>query len=231
MVVEFHGSLREKVFLQLEEDIISGMYKAGEKLTESMLSQKLQVSRTPVREAIRQLELEGLVESIPNKAIIVTGVTREDIEDIYGKDYKKQIKRIESIEDKYINAGKKVPWIIRLTGTPLYYLGKFRYRFVPGLIRFFNFQPEKWEKLQGTKRLITYPLIFIISILFIIYVVFVKFINAFAISLCSFGMIGFGTLPEKGLAKYLSIIEGVIGWFLLMFFTITLLSQVLQSAG
>ena len=83
MVVEFHGSLREKVFLQLEEDIISGMYKAGEKLTESMLSQKLQVSRTPVREAIRQLELEGLVESIPNKAIIVTGVTREDIEDIY----------------------------------------------------------------------------------------------------------------------------------------------------
>ncbi len=83
MVEEFHGSLREKVFSQLEEDIISGKYKAGEKLTEGMLSQSLQVSRTPVREAIRQLELEGLVESIPNKAIIVTGVTHEDIEDIY----------------------------------------------------------------------------------------------------------------------------------------------------
>lgn len=83
MVEEFHGSLREKVFAQLEEDIISGKYTAGQKLTENMLSQNLNVSRTPVREAIRQLELEGLVESIPNKAIIVTGVTKEDIQDIY----------------------------------------------------------------------------------------------------------------------------------------------------
>ncbi len=155
----------------------------------------------------------------------------KDIEDIYGKDYEKQIKDIESIEEKYINAGKKVPWIIRLAGAPLYHLGKFRYRIVPSLIRIFNFQPEKWEKLQGTRRLITYPLIFIISILFIIYVVFVKFINAFAISLNSFGMIVYGILPDKGLAKYFSIIEGIIGWFLLMIFTITLLSQVLQSAG
>ncbi|MBN1623619.1 MAG: GntR family transcriptional regulator [Clostridia bacterium] len=80
---EFQGSLREKVFAQLEEDIISGKYKEGQKLTENMLSEQLKVSRTPVREAIRQLELEGLVEAIPNKAIIVTGITSQDIEDIY----------------------------------------------------------------------------------------------------------------------------------------------------
>lgn len=80
---EFQGSLREKVFAQLEEDIISGKYKEGQKLTEGMLSQELNVSRTPVREAIRQLELEGLVEAIPNKAIIVSGITARDIEDIY----------------------------------------------------------------------------------------------------------------------------------------------------
>lgn len=83
MVEEFHGSLREKVFLQLEEDIINGKYTEGQKLTENMLAQNLQVSRTPIREAIRQLELEGLVETIPNKAVVVTGVTKEDIEDIY----------------------------------------------------------------------------------------------------------------------------------------------------
>lgn len=83
MVEEFHGSLREKVFLQLEEDIINGKYTEGQKLTENMLAQNLQVSRTPIREAIRQLELEGLVVTIPNKAVVVTGVTKEDIEDIY----------------------------------------------------------------------------------------------------------------------------------------------------
>ncbi|MFO7612941.1 MAG: GntR family transcriptional regulator [Clostridia bacterium] len=80
---EFHGSLRGKVFTRLEEDILSGKYAVGQKLTENMISTEMQVSRTPVREALRQLELEGLVESIPNKAVVVTGITRGDIEDIY----------------------------------------------------------------------------------------------------------------------------------------------------
>ncbi|MCK5811434.1 MAG: GntR family transcriptional regulator [Clostridiales bacterium] len=80
---EHYGSLREQVFTKIEEDIINGRYKAGEKITENMLSNDLGVSRTPIREAIRQLELEGLVETIPNKGIVVTGVTKEDIEDIY----------------------------------------------------------------------------------------------------------------------------------------------------
>ncbi len=65
---------------------------------------------------------------------------------------------------------------------------------------------------------------------FVIYILAVKFINSIILSLNSFVVIGFGMLPEKGLAMYLSIIEGIIGWFLLTIFTITLLSQVLQSA-
>ncbi|MFO7637110.1 MAG: GntR family transcriptional regulator [Clostridia bacterium] len=76
-------SLREKVFLILEEDIINGKYRQGQKLTEAMLSKDLGVSRTPIREALGQLEIEGLVEITPNKSIVVKGVTQEDIEDIY----------------------------------------------------------------------------------------------------------------------------------------------------
>jgi len=83
MKEQYHGSLREQVFVQIEEDIINGRYLEGEKITESMLCNDLGVSRTPIREAIRQLELEGLVESIPNKGIVVTGITRTDIEDIF----------------------------------------------------------------------------------------------------------------------------------------------------
>jgi hypothetical protein len=47
----------------------------------------------------------------------------------------------------------------------------------------------------------------------------------------SFVVIGFGALPEKGLAMYICIIEGIIGWFLLTIFTITLFSQVLQGGA
>lgn len=77
------GSLRSKVFIQLQNDILNGLYQPGDNLIETKLSEELGVSRTPVREAIRQLELEGLVQSIPNKGAIVKGISTQDIKDIY----------------------------------------------------------------------------------------------------------------------------------------------------
>lgn len=77
------GSLGAIVFSSLEQAIINGEYKAGDSLSELMLSQKYGVSRTPVREALRQLELEGLVQLVPNKGATVIGVSQKDIEDIY----------------------------------------------------------------------------------------------------------------------------------------------------
>ena len=77
------GLLRSKVFSQIENDILTGKYKPGESLTEMRLSEDMKVSRTPIREALRQLELEGLVQSIPNKGVVVTGIVWQDIEDIY----------------------------------------------------------------------------------------------------------------------------------------------------
>ncbi len=76
-------SLRGKVFEQLEEAILNGQLQPGDNLIETKLSQQFGVSRTPIREAIRQLELEGLVQFIPNKGAVVLGVTTQDIEDIY----------------------------------------------------------------------------------------------------------------------------------------------------
>lgn len=77
------GSLRARVFAALESAIINGEYKAGDTLNEIKLSQTLGVSRTPVREALMQLELEGLVEATQNKGAVVIGISEKDIEDIY----------------------------------------------------------------------------------------------------------------------------------------------------
>ncbi len=76
-------SLRGKVYDRIREDILNGIYKEHEELKEATLGERMGVSRTPVREALRQLELEGLVEIIPNKGARVTGITKKDIEDIY----------------------------------------------------------------------------------------------------------------------------------------------------
>lgn len=60
-------SLRGRVFHRLREDILSGKYKENEELREVAIGEELGVSRTPVREAFRQLELEGLIQIVPNK--------------------------------------------------------------------------------------------------------------------------------------------------------------------
>ena len=76
-------SLRGRVFHKIREDILNGKYKQNEELREATIGAELGVSRTPVREAFRQLELEGLLKMIPNKGTYVTGITRKDVHDIY----------------------------------------------------------------------------------------------------------------------------------------------------
>ena len=76
-------SLRGKVFNKIREDILAGNYPEKFELREAAISKEMGVSRTPVREALRQLELEGLVSIIPNKGAYVNGITPKDIYDIY----------------------------------------------------------------------------------------------------------------------------------------------------
>ena len=76
-------SLRGRVFHKLREDILNGKYKENEELKEVAIGEELGVSRTPVREAFRQLELEGLIQIVPNKGAYVTGITAKDVKDIY----------------------------------------------------------------------------------------------------------------------------------------------------
>lgn len=76
-------SLRGRVFHKLREDILDGKYEDHDELKEVAIGEELGVSRTPVREAFRQLELEGLIQIIPNKGAYVTGITKKDVKDIY----------------------------------------------------------------------------------------------------------------------------------------------------
>ena len=74
--------LREVVFHTLREAILTGELEPGEHLMEVKLANKLGVSRTPVREAIRKLELEGLVVMTPRRSAEVAKITKEDLIDV-----------------------------------------------------------------------------------------------------------------------------------------------------
>lgn len=75
--------LRELVFESLREAIILGRLKPGERLMEVQLAEEMGVSRTPVREAIRKLELDGFVVMVPRKGAYVAGITIKDIVDVF----------------------------------------------------------------------------------------------------------------------------------------------------
>ena len=71
------------LYTELQTDILSGRIPDGSKLTEQSICKRYNVSRTPVREAFRQLEADGLIENIPNRGAFVTGLSRRDISDLF----------------------------------------------------------------------------------------------------------------------------------------------------
>ena len=75
-------SLADQIFEKLEQDILSGKYSRGEILTELKLSEELGVSRTPIREALRRLSQERIIEDV-SKGSRVLGISPEDLEDIF----------------------------------------------------------------------------------------------------------------------------------------------------
>src|SRR4051794_38952922 len=76
-------TLREWVLNQLTERILDGSMPPGFRMVESVLSGELGVSRSPLREALRQLEQDGLITTLPNTSTIVAPVRLSDIEEIY----------------------------------------------------------------------------------------------------------------------------------------------------
>ena len=74
--------LRDVVFKTIRQAILTGELKPGERLMEIHLANKLGVSRTPIREAIRQLELEGLVIMVPRKGAQVASITEKSMTDV-----------------------------------------------------------------------------------------------------------------------------------------------------
>lgn len=82
MAIDNYLPLRDVVFYTLRDAILKGELEPGERLMELDLAEKLGVSRTPIREAIRKLELEGLVKMAPRKGAEVAEITLDDLTDV-----------------------------------------------------------------------------------------------------------------------------------------------------
>ncbi|OIK14706.1 hypothetical protein BIV60_11195 [Bacillus sp. MUM 116] len=82
-VSEDKSTIVKFVTKSLRKAILNGTLKKGDRLIQEEWAERLQVSRMPIREALTQLQMEGLVEMIPHKGAIVTPITKDNIEEIY----------------------------------------------------------------------------------------------------------------------------------------------------
>lgn len=78
-----YSSLSDRVYRYLRDCIIEGKYRTGDSLIELKLAEELGVSRTPVREALKQLELEEFIEATANRGVVVKGFSENDFRDSF----------------------------------------------------------------------------------------------------------------------------------------------------
>ncbi|MBT1073804.1 GntR family transcriptional regulator [Geobacter grbiciae] len=81
--LEKHLTLREKILETIRDAIMTGALRPGEKVAEPDLAERFGISRTPIREAFRQLESEGYLTVIPRKGAVVTAFSPRDVEEFY----------------------------------------------------------------------------------------------------------------------------------------------------
>jgi DNA-binding GntR family transcriptional regulator len=114
-MIERHQTLREKILETIRDAILKGSLKPGERVSEPELAERFGISRTPIREAFRQLESEGYLQVIPRKGAVVASLSERDIEEFYAiksilEGYaarmaaenldEKDIERLEAINEK-----------------------------------------------------------------------------------------------------------------------------------
>lgn len=75
--------IRDRAFLYIKEAIIRGEFKAGERLVERVLAEKLNISRTPIREALLRLETQRFVRTVPRRGVIVNDISSSELVEIF----------------------------------------------------------------------------------------------------------------------------------------------------
>lgn len=83
--LDFNGNktIRETIYLAIKQAILDGKLSVGERIVEKTFAEAFRVSRTPVREALRRLETEGHVEYIPRTGVVVSGISKADVIEVY----------------------------------------------------------------------------------------------------------------------------------------------------
>ena len=148
--------------------------------------------------------------------------------EVYLEEKKADILEFDDFKTLLEKQGKTVPKFFRSTALPLYKWSISGTKLSASLLKHLDIMKGTWEEVPNEKRLWKSFLLIFVFVIAIIYDLFIKVLNALMLSINTFTTLGFGEIPIKGLPRYLAIIQGFIGWFMLTIFSVSLISQLLN---
>ena len=152
----------------------------------------------------------------------------EGMQHVYETENKSTILNFKDFRD-YMNDSKSdvPPYFIALS-RPIYYLSVLNYSIRSSILSRADILKGKWKDLSPKRKTVTSFVMALWLIVIVIYDLIIKFFNSLMLSINTFSTLGFGEIPIKGIPRYLAIIQGFIGWFMLTIFAVSLISQLLS---
>lgn len=148
--------------------------------------------------------------------------------EVYLEEKQQDLLAYEEFKSMITNSKKSVPRFFSVTALPLYRWAVSGTRLSARLLSKIDVLKGTWEELPPTQKAWKSFLLVGAFILALIYDLTIKVLNALMLSINTFTTLGFGEIPIKGLPRYLAIIQGFIGWFMLTIFSVSLISQLLN---
>jgi len=151
------------------------------------------------------------------------------IEDFYAEDHQKEITTFNDFKSTLDKYKIDIPPMLTSVARPIYQLSLVRYKILHFLYKRAEFMAgRKWIDLEINEKYAIGLLTFFLMIFYVTYLIIIRALNSIILSINAFSTLGFGQIPVRGLTKYLTIIEGFIGWFLLSVFIVSLLNQMMS---
>lgn len=150
------------------------------------------------------------------------------IHEVYLEEKQPELMEYETFRALVTNSNEHVPKFFIATGLPLYKWAVSGTKLHAAFLSKVDIMKGTWQNLPAHKRFWKSVLLVGAFLIAVIYDLIIKVLNALMLSINTFTTLGFGEIPIKGLPRYLAIIQGFIGWFMLTIFSVSLISQLLN---
>lgn len=155
--------------------------------------------------------------------------SEQRLEDFYAETYIEDFKTFADYKKEMTESKVEIPVFIIMLGKPLYLLSIIKHKILSFIYRRTELLQGRWVDLKSTRKIFVGFSVVCSLIIYLIYLVFIRALNSTTLSINAFSTLGFGAIPVKGVSRYITILEGFLGWFLLSIFSVSLISQMLQN--